>query len=183
MLDRVRLGGFSGSYKIRNSAELARDKKIQTIGVAVQFLDDTLHTFQIEVISDRMSFYLWFVSRHYCFPQKKAKGSDLLDQVFQHVELSEKDYFGLQFVQQPGDVVVSFIQVEDYTFNYYFISVAMARSKQTPTQTMARLQQCRWWWRRRQRPIVGISISRQILRNRSESFARRVHALSILFTN
>lgn len=51
--------------------------------------------------------------------QKKAKGSDLLDQVFQHVELSEKDYFGLQFVQQPGDVVVSFtrfIQSEDYTF-------------------------------------------------------------------
>lgn len=24
-----------------------------------------------------------------------------------HVELCEKDYFGLQFVQQPGDVIVS----------------------------------------------------------------------------
>lgn len=39
--------------------------------------------------------------------QKRAKGSELLDQVFHHVELSEKDYFGLQFVQQPGDVVVN----------------------------------------------------------------------------
>lgn len=56
MLDRVRLGGFSGSYKIRNPAELARDKKIQTIGVAVQFLDDSLHTFQIEV----STFFFYF---------------------------------------------------------------------------------------------------------------------------
>lgn len=32
-----------------------------------------------------------------------------MEQIFQHVELSEKDYFGLQFVQQPGDVVVSLI--------------------------------------------------------------------------
>lgn len=48
MLERVRLGGFSGTYKIRN-AELARDKKIQTIGVSVLFLDDSIHTFQVEV--------------------------------------------------------------------------------------------------------------------------------------
>lgn len=48
MLERVRLGGFSGTYKIRN-AELARDKKIHTILVAVLFLDDCTHTFEIEV--------------------------------------------------------------------------------------------------------------------------------------
>lgn len=48
MLERVRLGGFSGTYKIRN-AELARDKKIQTIGVSVLFLDDSTHIFQVEV--------------------------------------------------------------------------------------------------------------------------------------
>lgn len=41
-----------------------------------------------------------------CF-QKRAKGSALINQVFKHVELSEKDYFGLQFMQQPGDVIVS----------------------------------------------------------------------------
>lgn len=31
--------------------------------------------------------------------QKKAKGSHLLEQVFQHLELVEKDYFGLQFTE------------------------------------------------------------------------------------
>lgn len=29
--------------------------------------------------------------------QKRAKGHVLLDMVFQHLELIEKDYFGLQF--------------------------------------------------------------------------------------
>lgn len=75
MLERVRIGGLSGTYKVR-SAELARDKKSQTKSVTVLFLDETSHTFQLE---------------------KKAKGSDLLELVFQHLELSERDYFGLQF--------------------------------------------------------------------------------------
>lgn len=75
MLERVRIGGLSGTYKVR-SAELARDKKSQTKAVTVLFLDETTHTFQLE---------------------KKAKGSDLLELVFQHLELSERDYFGLQF--------------------------------------------------------------------------------------
>ncbi|XP_055609256.1 tyrosine-protein phosphatase non-receptor type 4 [Uranotaenia lowii] len=75
MLERVRIGGFSGTYKVR-SAELARDRKTQTKSVTVLFLDDSTQTFQLE---------------------KKAKGSELLDLVFQHLELSERDYFGLQF--------------------------------------------------------------------------------------
>lgn len=58
------------------SAELARDRKTQTKAVTVFFLDESTHTFQLE---------------------KKAKGSDLLELVFQHLELSERDYFGLQF--------------------------------------------------------------------------------------
>lgn len=49
MLERLRFGGFSGSYKIRNTGELAREKKSQTTGITVLFLDDTTHTFQIEV--------------------------------------------------------------------------------------------------------------------------------------
>lgn len=85
MLERVRIGGFSGTYKVR-SAELARDKKAQTKAVTVLFLDESTHTFQLE---------------------KKAKGSDLLDLVFHHLELSERDYFGLQFspkcVHTSGD--------------------------------------------------------------------------------
>ena len=49
MLERLRLGGFSGTYRIR-SAELAREKKQRTINVTVLFLDDSTHTFQIQVI-------------------------------------------------------------------------------------------------------------------------------------
>lgn len=75
MLERVRIGGFRGTYKVR-SAELARDKKTQTKAVTVLFLDESTYTFQLD---------------------KKAKGSDLLELVFQHLELSERDYFGLQF--------------------------------------------------------------------------------------
>ncbi|XP_055627036.1 tyrosine-protein phosphatase non-receptor type 4 [Toxorhynchites rutilus septentrionalis] len=75
MLERIRIGGFSGTYKVR-SAELARDKKTQTKAVTVLFLDESTYTFQLD---------------------KKAKGADLLELVFQHLELSERDYFGLQF--------------------------------------------------------------------------------------
>ncbi|XP_035910258.1 tyrosine-protein phosphatase non-receptor type 4 [Anopheles stephensi] len=75
MLERVRFGGFSGTYKVRG-AELARDRKTQTKPVTVLFLDESTHTFHLD---------------------KRAKGAELLDQVFQHVELSERDYFGLQF--------------------------------------------------------------------------------------
>lgn len=41
-----------------------------------RFLDDTQHIFQVD---------------------KKSKGVALLDQVYDHLELVEKDYFGLQF--------------------------------------------------------------------------------------
>uniref|UniRef100_A0A182KA26 protein-tyrosine-phosphatase n=1 Tax=Anopheles christyi TaxID=43041 RepID=A0A182KA26_9DIPT len=81
MLERVRFGGFSGTYKVRG-AELARDRKTQTKPVTVLFLDESTHTFHLD---------------------KRAKGAELLDQVFQHVELSERDYFGLQF-PSPEDL-------------------------------------------------------------------------------
>lgn len=51
MLEKLRIGRFSGSYKRRNAAELAREKKLPTIGVTVLFLDDSLNTFVIEVSS------------------------------------------------------------------------------------------------------------------------------------
>ncbi|XP_055688283.1 tyrosine-protein phosphatase non-receptor type 4 [Lutzomyia longipalpis] len=81
MFERVGVGSFSGiTYK--KSGELARDKKARTIAVSVLFLDDTTHTFPLE---------------------KRAKGAELLDAVFRHLELSERDYFGLQFIHhQPG---------------------------------------------------------------------------------
>lgn len=45
--------------------------------------------------------------------QKRAKGQILLDLVFQHLELIEKDYFGLQYTENgvsttnpPSDMMV-----------------------------------------------------------------------------
>ncbi|KAI5646606.1 protein-tyrosine phosphatase domain-containing protein [Phthorimaea operculella] len=76
-VSRRAFSSSSGTYNVRAS-ELARDRKLNIINVTVQFLDDTQHMFQIE---------------------KKAKGSVLLDLVYQHIELVEKDYFGLQFTE------------------------------------------------------------------------------------
>lgn len=116
MLDRVRLRGSRGSYNLR-IAELARDRKNRTISVTVLFLDDSIHTFQIDVcllviiyqcifdnpLNGRQKTLTFFFFDF--FFQKRAKGSELLDNVFQHLELSERDYFGLQFTLQPNDVV------------------------------------------------------------------------------
>ncbi|KAK6631145.1 hypothetical protein RUM43_014241 [Polyplax serrata] len=65
----------SGSYNVRAS-EQAKERRRKTIDSVVFFLDDSQHTFHID---------------------KHAKGQDLLDAVFLHLELIEKDYFGLQF--------------------------------------------------------------------------------------
>lgn len=69
--------GSSGTYNV-HALELAaaRVRKLKGLTVTVLFLDDTEHSFHVE---------------------KKAKGSVLLDQVHQHLELVEKDYFGLQY--------------------------------------------------------------------------------------
>lgn len=105
MLDRVRLSGLSkfsggGGGGVRTetetvttatvekvSSDLARDRKTgaKTIPCTVLFLNDTQHTFHLD---------------------KRAKGGDLLELVFDHLDLQERDYFGLQFVQSK-DVVVS----------------------------------------------------------------------------
>ncbi|XP_035440035.2 tyrosine-protein phosphatase non-receptor type 4 [Spodoptera frugiperda] len=76
-VSRRAFSSSSGTYNVRAS-ELARERKLNIFNVTVQFLDDTQQSFQIE---------------------KKAKGSVLLEQVYQHLELVEKDYFGLQFTE------------------------------------------------------------------------------------
>lgn len=109
MLEKLRIGRLSGSIKTRNAAELAREKKVSTIGVTVLFLDDTINTFVIDVSWPFLSGTKanWAQTKIVLlFLQKRAKGGDLLSQVFEHLELYEKDYFGLQYTQQPGDVVV-----------------------------------------------------------------------------
>ncbi|CAG9865127.1 unnamed protein product [Phyllotreta striolata] len=69
-------GGSSGTYNV-HALELAaaRERKSKTLGVTVKFLDDSERVFRLE---------------------KRAKGSDLLERVFDHLELIEKDYFGLR---------------------------------------------------------------------------------------
>lgn len=94
MLDRVRLSGLSkfsnntagGETGTEKVFELARDRKTgaRTIPCTVLFLNDTQHTFHLD---------------------KRGKGGDLLELVFDHLDLQERDYFGLQFVQSK-DVVV-----------------------------------------------------------------------------
>ncbi|XP_044583749.1 tyrosine-protein phosphatase non-receptor type 4 isoform X2 [Cotesia glomerata] len=78
-VSRRALSGSSGSYHVRG-AELARDRRLKSLAATVVFLDETQHTFQLD---------------------KRAKGQILLDLVFQHLELIEKDYFGLQYAENP----------------------------------------------------------------------------------
>ncbi|XP_073970241.1 protein tyrosine phosphatase Meg isoform X3 [Rhodnius prolixus] len=74
-VSRRAFGGSSGTYNVR-ATELARDRRVKTLSVTVVFLDDSKQLFQLE---------------------KRAKGQALLELVFQHLELIEKHYFGLQF--------------------------------------------------------------------------------------
>ncbi|VDD93302.1 unnamed protein product [Enterobius vermicularis] len=71
----------SGSYSVRESEGLnpqtLTSPSFRTITCTVFFLDDTERNFEID---------------------RYAKGQILLDKVFEHLELVEKDYFGLQFL-------------------------------------------------------------------------------------
>ncbi|XP_034945433.1 tyrosine-protein phosphatase non-receptor type 4 isoform X2 [Chelonus insularis] len=84
-VSRRALSGSSGSYHVRG-AELARDRRLKSLATTVVFLDDTQHTFQLD---------------------KRAKGQVLLDLVFHHLELIEKDYFGLQYAENSNSSICS----------------------------------------------------------------------------
>lgn len=83
MPEKNSLGSLSGSYRTR-LAELARERRNRTLKATVLFLDDTTQIFEID---------------------KRSKGSKLLHAVFQHLELQESDYFGLEFQHQQDGVV------------------------------------------------------------------------------
>ncbi|XP_064647817.1 tyrosine-protein phosphatase non-receptor type 4-like isoform X4 [Lineus longissimus] len=80
----MKLRASSGTYNVRAS-EMAREKVPagnKTVRCIVRFLDDTEHGFDID---------------------KRAKAQHLLDKVFEHLELIEKDYFGCQYLDtSPG---------------------------------------------------------------------------------
>ncbi|KAG5895022.1 hypothetical protein JTB14_014761 [Gonioctena quinquepunctata] len=89
MIESVSKRAFSGSSGTYNVQALelaaARERKVKGLSVTVRFLDDTEHVFHIE---------------------KRVKGAVLLEQVYQHLELIEKDYFGLQYSENgcsPGN--------------------------------------------------------------------------------
>ncbi|XP_044253783.1 tyrosine-protein phosphatase non-receptor type 4 [Tribolium madens] len=70
--------GSSGTYNVQ-ALELAAARersKLKGFNITVRFLDDTEHEFHVG---------------------KRCKGSVIMDQVYQHLELVEKDYFGLQY--------------------------------------------------------------------------------------
>jgi len=46
------------------------------------------------------------VREKYVYLQKRAKGQILLDLVFQHLELIEKDYFGLQYIENGVNATI-----------------------------------------------------------------------------
>lgn len=70
--------GSSGTYNVQ-ALELAAARernKFKGLNVIVHFLDDSEKEF---------------------FVEKGSKGSVVMEQVYQHLELVEKDYFGLQY--------------------------------------------------------------------------------------
>uniref|UniRef100_A0A0N4ZIG9 Moesin/ezrin/radixin homolog 1 n=1 Tax=Parastrongyloides trichosuri TaxID=131310 RepID=A0A0N4ZIG9_PARTI len=73
----------TGSYNVRHSEGLNPDtlrntsNSKHTLSCTIYFLDDTERSFTIE---------------------KSAIGQEILDKVFEHLELVERDFFGLQFL-------------------------------------------------------------------------------------
>lgn len=54
-------------------------------------------------------FNAWKVKIPFLFPQKRAKGQVLFDKVCEHLNLLEKDYFGLLFQESPEQKVSEMI--------------------------------------------------------------------------
>lgn len=55
-VSRRALSGSSGSYHVRG-AELARNRRLKSLSATVTFLDDTQHTFQLDVSAYDIFFY------------------------------------------------------------------------------------------------------------------------------
>ena len=66
----------TGVYKVRGDGDATSPATLRHFPATVVFLDDSSHRFTLD---------------------KKAKGQELLSLVFQHLELTEREYFGLVF--------------------------------------------------------------------------------------
>ena len=80
--DTDQLSSFqAGVYKVRSDGETVTSGSVMSnrlFSASIVFLDDSTHSFSLD---------------------KKAKGQELLNLVFQHLELTERDYFGLVFTE------------------------------------------------------------------------------------
>uniref|UniRef100_A0A803Y9R1 FERM domain-containing protein n=1 Tax=Meleagris gallopavo TaxID=9103 RepID=A0A803Y9R1_MELGA len=81
------------TYNVRAS-ELARDRQHTEVVCNILLLDNTVQAFRVN---------------------KHDQGQVLLDIVFKHLDLTERDYFGLQLADEPTDNPVSQI----YFINHY----------------------------------------------------------------
>lgn len=98
MFERLKFG----SYRIDEDSELASNKIKTKSSFLIKFLDSTNVKFNLDVSSSELKINEY--DNIDCDLQKKAKGSELLDKVFQHLELTESDYFGLKFCQNESEV-------------------------------------------------------------------------------
>uniref|UniRef100_A0A671KLE9 Tyrosine-protein phosphatase non-receptor type 4-like n=1 Tax=Sinocyclocheilus anshuiensis TaxID=1608454 RepID=A0A671KLE9_9TELE len=73
------------SYNVR-ATELARDRQRTEVVCNILFLDNTVQPFKVN---------------------KHDQGQILLDAVFKHLELTERDYFGLHLADDSSDSPVS----------------------------------------------------------------------------
>jgi len=84
IIERMNRRGIStssiqtGVYKVRGDSEAPSTTTLRHFHATVIFLDDSTHRFTLD---------------------KKAKGQDLLSMVHQHLELTEREYFGLVFTE------------------------------------------------------------------------------------
>jgi hypothetical protein len=105
-----------------NSKSSSRKLPLKTIKCIVHFLDRSQHTFEIDVSVTRFAlpFALNFrnVSTFFCFAkQKRSKGQTLLDTVFCHLELVERDYFGLQYIENKAHIAHAFLSTQMFHFS------------------------------------------------------------------
>lgn len=116
--------GSSGTYNVQ-ALELAAARernKLKGFNITVRFLDDTEHEFHVP---------------------KRSKGAVLMDLVYQHLELVEKDYFGLQYSENgcaPNVNKPELMVLRNLTDSLsYFRFLALVRSVQSDQKTAEQL--------------------------------------------
>ena len=115
------------------------------IKCVVHFLDNTQHSFEIDVSFFNLSIKKDSVSDSsgvFSFLQKRFKGQCLLDLVFRHLELVEKDYFGLQYSDPKTSLGHSFLSTQ--FFHLHTTNSAGQNSPHSSTSSRGELMVIFW---------------------------------------